>query len=126
MRERPLILDEELDRSVRSCIEECANCHQACMETLHYCLEIGREHADPSLIRILTDCARMCSTLQDSATMSSPSSALTAVVVTWVCRECSDACGRFEGDRPMEQCAWVCRRCAEASGLLADGRALDG
>lgn len=92
------------------------------METILYCYELGGDHAEPSHMRLLYDCAQMCSALQDSATLHSPSSIPLSLVVAEVCKRCGASCEGFKGDRPMEKCAEVCRRCADACSALASGK----
>jgi hypothetical protein len=48
-----------IDQRMRDCIQECNRCHDICLESVTYCLEMGGEHAVPSHIRLLLDCAEM-------------------------------------------------------------------
>src|SRR5450830_1628598 len=51
-----------IDGSMRSCIQECTNCHGICVETITHCLEMGGKHAEAAHIRLLLDCAEICQT----------------------------------------------------------------
>lgn len=121
-----LTMERTRDRSILSCIDECVSCHQACMETILYCYELGGSHAEPARMRLLYDCAQMCSALQDSATLNCPSAVPLSMVTGQVCRLCAASCETFVGDRPMEKCAEVCRRCGEACSTLASGKVMIG
>lgn len=119
-----LTLVRTRDRGMQSCIDACVSCHQACMETVLYCYELGGPYVEPSHMRLLYDCAQMCSTLQDCATLNSPSSIPLSLVVAEVCKRCASSCESFKGDRPLEKCAKVCRSCAQACSALASGRVI--
>lgn len=103
-------------------IDDCSDCHSVCMETIVYCLEQGKEHAEPAHIRTLYDCAMTCSTLQDFALLSSKGLPKMAEACAEVCDICADNCERYEGDAPLIECAEVCRRCAGSARMLTDIR----
>lgn len=92
------------------------------METISYCYELGNEYAGSAHMRLLYDCAQLCATLQDTATLHSPSSIPMSLVVAEVCKRCAKSCESFKGDRPMEKCGRVCRSCADACSALASGK----
>src|SRR5206468_6305763 len=39
------------------CIQNCQDCHRACLQTLTYCMKQGGRHAEPEHLRLLMDCA---------------------------------------------------------------------
>ena len=44
------------------CIQNCQDCHRACLQTLAYCLRQGGRHAEGDHLRLLMDCADICLT----------------------------------------------------------------
>jgi hypothetical protein len=91
-----------------------------CLETIVYCLELGKEHAEPAHIRQLYDCAEICTTLQDFAILSAHGTAKLAEACVEVCERCAESCESFETDAPIIKCAEVCRRCAKSATMAAE------
>ncbi len=115
-----MTLVKSRDRSIQQCIDDCADCHSVCLETIVYCLEFGKEHAAPAHIRQLYDCAEICTTLQDSAILSAHGTAKLAEACVEVCESCAESCETFKNDQPIIKCAEVCRKCASSARVAAE------
>lgn len=99
---------------MRECIQNCLDCHAACVETAMHCLMRGGEHAEPGHQRILADCAQICAISADFMLRGSPDHLRTCDVCAELCRKCADGCERMaEGDDTMRRCVEACRRCAK-------------
>lgn len=106
------------DSHIRSCIDDCTHCHASCVETVQYCMEKSGTHAKAEHVRLLQDCADLCSITANFMLRVSdlyPSAC-------GVCAEACDRCGKMcdelgaSGDVQMKVCAKACRRCAETCG----------
>ena len=110
----------EVDHDFDDCIANCTECHRVCLETMEYCLRMGRRgHAAPAHIRLLADCAQICQTNADFMMRGS--------VFTEVCAACAEVCSRCGNDcalidpddAQMQECAEICLRCAAICGEIA-------
>lgn len=101
------------------CVQECAECHRICLETIHHCLTRGGEHANPDHIRLLSDCAEICQTAANFLTRRSDLYAIVCEACAEICQQCHESCDQYEGDICMQNCAETCRRCAEACQHMA-------
>ena len=105
---------------MQRCIEECLNCHSICTQTVNHCLSMGGEHAQPTHITTLLDCAEICQTSANFMLRGSPLHARTCGVCTEACTRCAEECERLAGgDQQMQACADACRRCAESCRQMA-------
>lgn len=107
-----------MSADMKTCIDECTNCHHVCLQTVQHCLEMGGEHAQASHIRLLADCAEICATSMDFMLRGSELSSSTCAACAEVCERCAQECERFDDDF-MRQCAEGCRRCAESCRQMA-------
>src|SRR5262245_38339970 len=96
------------------CIQSCKNCHDSCVETATYCLEEGGQHAVARHMRLLLDCAQICTMTEDYMLRDSAFYAQVCGVCADVCDSCAEACERFPGDEQMAECMSACQRCADA------------
>lgn len=95
------------------CIEVCVNCHAQCLETaVVYCLQEGGEHARQSHMRLMLDCAAMCSSAADFGLRASPYFKSVCAVCAQICDDCAESC-RALGEG-MKACADTCQECAQA------------
>ena len=109
--------------TMQDCIKECLDCHAICLATISHCLYKGGEHAAPVHIRLLQDCAQICSTSADFMLRGSPEHGRTCGVCAEICRKCAESCQRMAGDDElMRRCAEVCRRCADSCSRTAGAR----
>ena len=53
---------DEYSEPMLVCIQNCQDCHRACLQTLTYCMKQGGRHAEPEHLRLLMDCADICLT----------------------------------------------------------------
>ena len=104
---------------MRSCIERCEDCHDACVEAIVYCLEQGGEHARPEHIALLLDCSQLCHTTKDSMQRGSPAHASICGCCREVCERCAESCETLGDDQQMAACARLARRCAESCAQMA-------
>ena len=107
---------EEMQR----CIQLCHDCHASCIQMIDHCLTLGGRYAAPAHIRLLTDCAQMCTITADFMARSSSFHDRTCRLCAELCRSCTDSCVRVAGDdQILKQCAELCRRCAESCDRMA-------
>ena len=105
---------------MREFINNCANCHNICMETVAHCLQMGDKHAEASHIRLLLDCVEICATSANVMLRQSDLHPRTCAVSTEVCVRGADDCERSGPDAQMMlRCAEVCRRCADSCRRMA-------
>jgi hypothetical protein len=108
------------DPKMQACIDDCLGCYATCETTTTHCLELGGKHAEPTHIRLLADCARICLVSADFMVRQSGSHARLCAICADVCRECADDCERIDAsDEMMAQCAAECRRCADSCAEMA-------
>lgn len=100
--------------AAEQCIERCLQCYKICLDTLHYCLRQGEEHAKPDHIFMLQDCAEICLMTADFLIRKSPNHAPLCEVCEYICNECAEDCERDEwhDDTQMIICAQTARDCA--------------
>jgi len=107
------------------CIQNCMDCHRACVQTLVYCTRQGGHHADPDHLRLMMDCAEICQTSANFMLRGSPLHAHTCAACAAVCEACADDCERMASDLRMKACADTCRHCAascrQMAGMTAPG-----
>lgn len=105
------------------CIQNCQDCHRACLQTLVYCMDQGGPHAEPSHLRLLMDCADICAVSAAFMLRASDLHAYTCGASAEVCRRCADDCARMGDDPRMKALADTCRHCAEScAAMAADAR----
>ncbi|HEX3528136.1 MAG TPA: four-helix bundle copper-binding protein [Thermoanaerobaculia bacterium] len=106
---------QEMDR----CIDNCQECHEACLGLVDHCLRKGGRHAEADHIRLLLDCAEICTTSADFMIRGSALHTETCRACSEVCERCAEDCARFTDDSAMKECADMCRRCAESCRQMA-------
>lgn len=105
---------------VQECIQSCTSCHQICLQTISYCLEKGSEHASPAHIRMLEDCAEICSVSANFMMRGSDLHPTICGVCAEACLACAASCEQLgSDDETMKACADVCRECAESCRKMA-------
>lgn len=104
-------MGEEMQR----CIQLCQDCHARCIQLIDHCVTAGGRHADPTQLRLLMDCAQLCTITADFMARNSSFHDRTCTLCAELCRRCAESCEQVAGDDPMvKQCAELCRRCAES------------
>ncbi len=104
---------------MQECIDNCLECHTACLQEVARCLAQGGDHAAEEHIRVLLDCAQMCQTSADFMLRNSPLFSAVCAACAEVCERCAESCERFPDDREMVACAKVCRKCAASCREMA-------
>jgi len=97
--------------TIQKAIEDAQNCHQICLETINYCLEKGGDHAKPSHISLLSDCADICMVSTRFMMKQSEFQGQICGICADICAKCADSCDQFGDDDQMMNCAEVCRQC---------------
>jgi hypothetical protein len=109
-----------MSEEMKRCIQLCQDCHVFCIQVIGHCLELGGRHAAPDHIRLLMDCAQMCSTAADYMARGSSLHDRTCGLCAEICRLCAESCDQIQGDDQLvKQCAEMCRRCAESCEQMA-------
>jgi hypothetical protein len=104
---------------MQQCIDNCSNCHAACLETVIYCLQKGGHHAEESHVRLLLDCAEICQTSANFMLRGSDEHKRICAACAAVCQRCAEECARVIDDPVMQECAETCRRCADSCEAMA-------
>ncbi|HWO93290.1 MAG TPA: four-helix bundle copper-binding protein [Dehalococcoidia bacterium] len=107
------------DARLQQCIDNCTECHNVCIETVQYCLEMGGKHAEAQHIRRLLDCAEICALSADYMLRGSDMHRRTCAVCADACERCAQDCERFGDDEMMRRCAEICRACAQSCREMA-------
>jgi hypothetical protein len=105
--------------TMQDCIKDCLDCHAVCLATVSHCLRKGGEHAAPDHIRLLQDCAQICSTSADFMLRNSPLHQMTCRICAGICEMCADDRTKLADDEAMVLCVEACRRCAKSCGEMA-------
>ena len=106
------------DAAMKSCIDNCDDCHSICLETVTWCLDQGGKHASPDYVKLLQDCAEICQISANFMIRGSRFHALTCGACAEICEQCADKCEQLDGDQ-MQACAEECRRCAASCREMA-------
>jgi hypothetical protein len=112
---------EHESERMQECIDNCSNCHAACLETVIYCLQKGGHHAEESHVRLLLDCAEICQTSANFMLRASDLHPRTCGVCAEVCERCAAECERLGDDAQMKACAQACRICADSCRRMSAG-----
>lgn len=105
------------------CIQNCQDCHRACLQTLTYCLGQGGRHAAAERVRLLMDCAEVCAVSAAFMLRASELHAHTCAACAAVCSACAEECAATGDDSRMKALADTCRHCAESCDAMAGGGA---
>jgi hypothetical protein len=112
------------NEDMQRCIQLCHDCHAHCISMINHCLTLGGQYAAPAHIRVLMDCAQMCTITADFMARASSFHDRTCRLCAELCRSCADSCVRVAGDdQSVKQCAELCRRCAESCDQMALNKA---
>ncbi len=109
-----------MGEEMQHCIQLCQDCHARCIELINHCVTLGGRHIAPVHIRLLMDCAQLCTVTADFVARASSFHDRTCGLCAELCRRCAESCEQVAGDDPiMKQCAELCRRCAESCDRMA-------
>lgn len=113
-------MQPQTSMDMETCIRNCGECHQICLQTSIHCLSLGGQHASVQHITLLMDCAQICATSQDFMLRNSPHHSHVCGECAEICTKCAEDCERMaNGDQEMLRCAESCRRCAESCRMMA-------
>ena len=108
-----------LHHTMQDCIDLCQQCHDTCVRTLYqHCLQLGRQHADPNHVQLMTDCIAACQISADFMLRGSGNHALFCNACAEICEECAESCQAL-GGKEMESCAAICHTCSESCREMA-------
>jgi hypothetical protein len=109
-----------MEAEMQRCIQICQDCHTSCIQLISHCLAAGGRHAAPAHIRLLMDCAQLCTVTADFMARTSVFHDRTCTLCAELCRRCAESCEQIAGeDQLVKQCAELCRRCAESCERMA-------
>jgi hypothetical protein len=112
----------EYSEQMLVCIQNCQDCHRACLQTLTYCMERGGRHAEPDHLRLLMDCADICNVSAAFMLRASELHVHTCAACAVVCRRCAEACAAMGDDTRMKALADTCTHCADSCAAMAEGQ----
>ena len=118
---RPGAVAEDYSEQMLVCIQNCQDCHRACLQTLAYCMKQGGEHARPEHLPLLMDCADICLTAASFMIRGSDLHTHTCAACAAVCGRCAEECDAMSDDLRMKAVADTCRHCAESCGAMSRG-----
>ena len=111
---------ETLEDFLKSCIDDCLQCHDAVMQCVLHCPSKGGAHAEIGYLRLLLDCAEICRTCVGFMQRGSEQYNFACGVCSKICERCAEACEAIGvGDEHMRLCVDECRRCAESCHKMA-------
>lgn len=116
------IMTEEhhMNEEMKRCIQLCQECHVRCIQIIGHCLQLGGRLATPEHLRLLMDCAQMCTTTADFMARQSSVHDRACSLCSELCRQCASNCDRVAGDdQIVKQCAELCRSCADSCDRMA-------
>lgn len=108
-----------LSPEMLSCLEECRKCEKICQDTLRYCQDEGGDHAEPSHLALLRDCAKICETSATFLALGSPQHVAVCRACAEICKACEESCEQWPDDPKMKACADACRSCFESCDKMA-------
>lgn len=109
-----------MNDEIQQCIKSCMECSQECMKTMMQCLEKGGDHAEPSHIKQLLDCAEICKLSASFMARDSIYAIRLCDLCAEICDGCAESCEAMADDEDMRKCAEVCRKCAEHCRNMAN------
>lgn len=116
----PASKDHHMMDEMTQCIQLCQDCHALCIQMIAHCLKLGGRHAAPDHIRLLMDCAQICTTTADYMARGSSFHDRTCSLCSEICRLCAERCEQLQGNDPLiKQCVELCRHCADSCERMA-------
>src|SRR5687768_9253290 len=109
-----------ISAEMKQCIQNCTNCHNICVETTVYCIEMGGNHADAAHLATLLDCGETCRFSAEFMLRNSSLHPKVCGVCAEACELCAESCVEFGDDAQMLACAEECRRCMESCRQMAN------
>ena len=101
---------DRFSRQVHATMEALARCHTTCLSmVMTHCFELGGEHARPQHIRLMLDCAVICTATADLLAHKSQFHNRVCALCADICEVCAADCERLG---QMDECVEICRQCA--------------
>ena len=122
---RRTLTTDDYSEQMLVCIQNCQDCHRACLQTLAYCMKQGGRHAAPEHLRLLMDCADICLTSAAFMIRASDLHMHTCAACAAVCQRCADDCADMADDPRMRALADTCQHCADSCRAMAGDLAGD-
>ena len=120
----PAMDGHRMGEEMQRCIQLCQDCHTSCVQLIEHCLKLGGRHAAPGHIRLLMDCAQMCTVTADFMARGSSFHDRTCTFCAELCLRCAESCEQIAGeDQLVKQCAELCRRCSGSCERMASHKA---
>lgn len=108
--------------ALEQCIEDCIECHRACVRCASHCLDMGGEHAGREHQGLLHDCAQICITAANFMLRDSAHHGAVCGACAELCAACETECRDMSGeDEVMRLCADVCHKCRLSCQEMAGG-----
>src|SRR5688572_15705709 len=79
---------------METCIQNCLDCHSACLAMVPYCLREGREYTTPRHITTLLTCAELCQSAANLLLMNSEMQSYICTTAAAACKRCIEECER--------------------------------
>jgi hypothetical protein len=118
-------MPQHMNGHMKECVNYCQDTQEACLEAVTYCLERGRDYADPDCVALLITCEAVCGASVKSMLVGSEHH-------TKVCKACAEICeaviADFEefDDRPLRHLVDVAKRSAESCRQMSRMRVSPG
>lgn len=107
-----------LSADIQSCISDCQNCHQECLQTaMDHCLESGNRHIEPEHFRLMIGCAEICRSAAAIMMIRVPQHTSVCRACADICEACAASCESLEG---MDACVQACQRCAASCRAMVE------
>jgi hypothetical protein len=101
-----------LSPEVEQCVQTCLDCHDMCLQTIQYLVQVGDDRLD---ISNLLACADLCHTSASVIQLNSQLQTQLCALCVEACEFCANDCERMAyGDPQVRACADLCRRCADS------------
>jgi hypothetical protein len=93
-------------------------CEAICIDTIQYCLQQGGAHVESSHMKLVLECAEICTTTVKFLLLGAFHGQVSGVCAN-ICEACAVSCEKFAGDSQMKEWADSCRLCAAACRRVA-------
>ncbi len=98
---------------LQTCIQNCLESSQICIQTIDHCLTKGGEHAEAKHIKLLQDCADLCELSARFMLRNSDFHSQICKTCAEICTACADNCEAMAvSDTEMKACAEACKKSA--------------
>ncbi len=107
------VKSENTSAVFQTCIQNCLESSQLCIQTIDHCLTKGGQHAESKHIKLLQDCAELCQLSAHFMLRNSDFHSSICQTCADVCTACADNCETMAvSDAEMKACAEACKKSA--------------